>query len=624
MINSGMRYPYPLYNSMYARGKGEKRRVAALARVSTQHEEQLKALRNQEKWLCDLIDAHEDWEFDPSKDLYIDEGKSGTTRKNREGLKLMLERASAGQYDLIIIRELSRLMRYAKEALAIIDDLKKKNVEIFFAAEGISTFDNEKNFETILRAGLAQQESEKIGSRVKTGIKTAALNGKIVSGFNTYGYDYVQELQEENGKVVKNGRLVGNKEEADNVIRIFDMYIKGHSMKEIATALQADGVLGKNGNEVKWTATSVSHILHNPTYCGFREVGKTETMDSITHYRIKKDAKDVELVQSDFVEVIIPKEKWDEAQRICNEKTNRNMNTGKKQWYRLNKDVYCRLMRCECGRRFRKDNGRKDGMASYTCYSILNYGSVKVREKKGLPVEGVCTLPGIIDWKLDLYTKRVFERLEVNVEEIKESLRKSIMEGYEEGGLSIKKRSISKLKNKLVEVEKQINNTVELLTKNVELMDMFERKLHELKAEKERLEEEIKQREEMDGDTKSKEECMMMVENFLDTNLNLGGMRVPDVLLEAYINHIKVYNNNTFEYNIKIGNSQETLNMLEYNQDYSLRKRDAIFKIDNSDAIVLDEFTIEYDEAKQYANSLNRKVNRVRWQKATIRIVMNI
>ena len=47
-------------------------------------------------------------------------------------------------------------------------------------------------------------------------------------------------------------------------------------------------------------------------------------------------------------------------------------------------------------------------------------------------------------------------------------------------------------------------------------------------------------------------------------------------------------------------------------------------KIDNSDAVVLDEFTIDYDEAKVYANSKARRVARVRWQTATIRIVANV
>ena len=198
MVNDSLRLTSPYSKNASAQGTTKKRKVAALARVSTRHEEQIYALGNQEQWLCELIEEHEDWEFDPERDLYTDEGKTGTLCKNRDALELMKERAKEGWYDLIVIREISRLMRYTKEALDFIEEMKIHNVEIYFAAENISSFDNEKNFEITLRAALAQQESEKLGSRVKNGLKISAGNGKITSGFNVFGYDYVPEFVTEN------------------------------------------------------------------------------------------------------------------------------------------------------------------------------------------------------------------------------------------------------------------------------------------------------------------------------------------------------------------------------------------------------------------------------------------
>ena len=625
MVNDSLRLTSPYNKNDSARGTAKKRRVAALARVSTQHEAQINALKNQAQWLCELIEAHEDWEFDPEQDLYIDEGKTGTTQKNREALELMLKRACEGRYDLIIIREMSRLMRYAKEVLGLIEDLKKNNVEIYFVTENISTFDNEKSFEIILRAGLAQQESEKLGSRVKNGLKISAGNGKITSGFNVFGYDYIQKYVTENGRTVKYGRLKRNETEAKVDIRIFDMYLDGYGQKHIASILEAEGVVGKNGEKVKWSATFVGRILHRPTYCGFLEVGKTETMDSITHIRIKKPKEEIELVESDYIDVIIPKEKWDKAQEICGQKTNVNLKTGKKGGLRIGSDIYCNLMRCECGRRFRKDKGRKDGTASYICYNITNYGSVKVRQRNGIPTDDACTLPGIIDWKLDLYTKRVFEHLELHLEDVKDKLRQAIQRGYTETGeRANKEKNIAKLRKELNSIEAKIDRAVTMILDKKDLSDIFEKKLLQLKDEKARIEADIEKLESIKEDLRAKEECLSQVDAFLTENLNIFGSRVPDVLLEAYVNHIKVYNNNTFEYNIRIGEQKGVLNMLEYNKDYSLRKGDSILKIDNSDAVVLDEFTIDYDEAKVYANSKARRVARVRWQTATIRIVANV
>lgn len=623
MVNDSLRLTSPYSKNASAQGTTKKRKVAALARVSTRHEEQIYALGNQEQWLCELIEEHEDWEFDPERDLYTDEGKTGTLCKNRDALELMKERAKEGWYDLIVIREISRLMRYTKEALDFIEEMKIHNVEIYFAAENISSFDNEKNFEITLRAALAQQESEKLGSRVKNGLKISAGNGKITSGFNVFGYDYVPEFVTENGRIARGGRFIRNETEAKVVIRIFDMYLDGYSQKHIASILEAEGVVGKNGKKVKWSAKLVGRILHRPTYYGFLEVGKTETMDSITHIRIKKEKEEVKVVESDYVEVIIPKEKWDKAQEICEQKTNVNLKTGRKGGLRIGSDIYCNLMRCECGRRFRKDKGRKDGTASYICYNITNYGSVKVRQRNGIPTDDACTLPGIIDWKLDLYTKRVFEHLELHLEDVKDKLRQAIQRGYTETGeRANKEKNIAKLRKKLNSIEVQIDNAVTMILKNKDLSDIFERKLLQLKDEKARIEADIEKLESIKEDLRAKEECLSQVDAFLTENLNIFGSRVPDVLLEAYVNHIKVYNNNTFEYNIRIGEQKGVLNMLEYNKDYSLRKGDSILKIDNSDAVVLDEFTIDYDEAKVYANSKARRV--AKWQTATIRIVANV
>lgn len=623
MVNDSLRLTSPYSKNASAQGTTKKRKVAALARVSTRHEEQIYALGNQEQWLCELIEEYEDWEFDPERDLYTDEGKTGTLCKNRDALKLVIERAKEGRYDLIVIREMSRLMRYAKGALEIIEDLKVHNIEIYFASEKIFTFDNEKNFELILRAALAQQESEKLGSRVKNGLKISAGNGKITSGFNVLGYDYVPELVTENGRTVKYGRLKRNETEAKVVIRIFDMYLDGYSQKHIASILEAEGVVGKNGEKIKWSATRVSRILHRSTYCGFLEVGKTETMDSITHIRIKKPKEEIELVESDYIDVIIPKEKWDKAQEICGQKTNINLKTGKKGGLRIGSDIYCNLMRCECGRRFRKDKGRKDGTASYICYNITNYGSVKVRQRNGIPTDDACTLPGIIDWKLDLYTKRVFEHLELHLEDVKDKLRQAIQRGYTETGeRANKEKNIAKLRKELNSIEAKIDRAVTVILQDKDLSDIFKSKLLQLKDEKARIEADIEKLESIKEDLRAKEECLSQVDAFLTENLNIFGSRVPDVLLEAYVNHIKVYNNNTFEYNIRIGEQKGVLNMLEYNKDYSLRKGDSILKIDNSDAVVLDEFTIDYDEAKVYANSKARRV--AKWQTATIRIVANV
>ena len=46
--------------------------------------------------------------------------------------------------------------------------------------------------------------------------------------------------------------------------------------------------------------------------------------------------------------------------------------------------------------------------------------------------------------------------------------------------------------------------------------------------------------------------------------------------------------------------------------------------LDNSDSTLIAEFALEYDDAKEYANRIKRKVKRVHWEKpAVIRIMLD-
>lgn len=103
---------------------------------------------------------------------------------------------------------------------------------------------------------IAQLESEQIGERVYFGMEQKArVNGGVL-GFNIpYGYDYTD------------GKLTINSNEAENVKNIFEMYLKGMSMKIIAEELNSKDIPTKL--DKTWGAQTVSLILKNPLYCGY-------------------------------------------------------------------------------------------------------------------------------------------------------------------------------------------------------------------------------------------------------------------------------------------------------------------------------------------------------------------
>ena len=86
----------------------QKRRVAAYARVSTDHEEQLTSYEAQVDYYTGYIKSREDWEF---VHVYTDEGISATGIAKREGFRKMVEDALASSIDLIVTKSVSRFAR---------------------------------------------------------------------------------------------------------------------------------------------------------------------------------------------------------------------------------------------------------------------------------------------------------------------------------------------------------------------------------------------------------------------------------------------------------------------------------------------------------------------------------
>ena len=74
-------------------GSKAKRKVAAYARVSTDHEEQQSSYEAQVDYYTKYIRGRDDWEF---AGIYSDEGVTGTCMAKREGFNAMVEAALAG------------------------------------------------------------------------------------------------------------------------------------------------------------------------------------------------------------------------------------------------------------------------------------------------------------------------------------------------------------------------------------------------------------------------------------------------------------------------------------------------------------------------------------------------
>ncbi len=257
----------------------KKRKVAAYARVSTDHEEQLSSYDAQVDYYTNFIKNHEGWEF---VCVYADEGISGCNTKNRDGFNRMVQDALAGRIDLIITKSVSRFARNTVDSLTTIRLLKDKGTEVYFEKENIWTFDSKGELLITIMSSLAQEESRSISENVTWGHRKRFADGKFSYAYSHFlGLDYDQET----------GNLVVNPEEAKTIKLIFKRFLEGMSPHSIARELEKRGIKSPTGRD-KWYYNTIRYILSNEKYKGDVLIQKEFTVDYLQK-RMKKNEGEV-------------------------------------------------------------------------------------------------------------------------------------------------------------------------------------------------------------------------------------------------------------------------------------------------------------------------------------------
>lgn len=257
-----------------------KRKVAAYARVSTDHEEQQSSYEAQVDYYTTYIKSRSDWEF---VSVYADEGITGCNTKKRDGFNAMVEDALAGKIDLIITKSVSRFARNTVDSLTTIRKLKEHGTECYFEKENIWTFDGKGELLLTIMSSLAQEESRSISENCTWGQRKRFADGKVTVPFKRFlGYDRGPD-----------GNLVLNTDEAVTVRRIYSMFLQGMSPYGIATHLTAEGIKSPSGKD-KWNAGAVRSILTNEKYKGDALLQKSYTVDFLTK---KKKVNEGEIPQ---------------------------------------------------------------------------------------------------------------------------------------------------------------------------------------------------------------------------------------------------------------------------------------------------------------------------------------
>ena len=254
-----------------------KRKVAAYARVSTDHEEQQNSYEAQMKYYTGYIKSRDDWIF---VGVYADEGITGCNTKKRDGFNSMVADALAGKIDLIITKSVSRFARNTVDSLMTIRKLKEHGTEVYFEKENIWTFDSKGELLLTIMSSLAQEESRSISENCTWGQRRRFAEGKVSVPFKRFlGYDRGED-----------GGLVVNEEQAKIVRRIYGMFLTGMSPALIARTLTKEGIPTPGGKE-KWNASCIRSILSNEKYKGDALLQKVYTTDFLTKKKKKNEGE---------------------------------------------------------------------------------------------------------------------------------------------------------------------------------------------------------------------------------------------------------------------------------------------------------------------------------------------
>lgn len=346
----------------------KKKRVCAYARVSSDSIHQEDSLENQSAAYERLIKGNPEYEF---AGVYADQGISGYC-ENRPQFQEMIERARAGEIDLIITKSISRFARNTVTVLKFARELKELGVGIFFEEQNINTMSGEGEMMLAVLASFAQEESRSMSENNKWSIRKKFERGEVMINTSRFmGYD-------KNGY----GNLEVNRREALVVDFIFDMYILHVGSSRLADLLNYLGVSTVTGAD--WDSGVINGMLQNEKYKGDFLLQKYYTPENQRNHTRLNRGEVKSYYISENHEPIVPPEKWELAQKErerVKEKKNIGLDgTGKYQ----NRYPLSGLLICPyCGSTLRRRQVYKKKI-QWLCSTYIEQGKQKC---KGIRVD---------------------------------------------------------------------------------------------------------------------------------------------------------------------------------------------------------------------------------------------
>ena len=186
-------------------------------------------------------------------DTYVDEAKSGRDVTKRDAYNQMLADALKDKFDIIIFHKIDRNSRNELNYYTTKDKLEKLGIRYEYAVQHIDASPEGQMMEGVL-VSMAAYYSRNLSKETKKGLNENAYKAQFNGGFAPFGYKIVDK------------HYVIDDQEAEAIRLIFDLYVSGHSSKDICCALATKGYTTRNGKH--FGKNTIYDIIGNERYSG--------------------------------------------------------------------------------------------------------------------------------------------------------------------------------------------------------------------------------------------------------------------------------------------------------------------------------------------------------------------
>ncbi len=429
--------------------------------------------------------------------LFSDRETPGTVSRGRKGYQALQEGVRHRQFDVVVVDEISRLTRDPEELAGLRKRLRFARVELVAPGDGLDTVAAPAAAAPIMlvKSLVNEAELEANAHRSRRG-----LEGRVLAGYHAggapYGYRTRPMHADKPGDPPGTGPVIGyeyliHDGEAEVIRRIFQMYADGLSTRQIAAALNAEGVpppgarwrnrkgvAGRTWSHgaIAGSRTKGLGVLNNGKYMG-RLVWNRSTWPRDPEQdgkQVRRELPEGEWVTREAPELrIVPQDLWEAVkarQRQCSRAGSRST----ANW--RNRRLLSGLLICaKCGGRF-----VLHGANTYTCGTRQSRGAVVCDSM--VTVNAAAAERAVLDELEALFCTDGF--LEKLVQRVQQRWREA------QSSRSQHRSSVRTLKRKLSDAQAEIQRLVKAIAAGT-LVEDLTAAMEAAEARRDRLRQEI-------------------------------------------------------------------------------------------------------------------------------------